>query len=181
MVLMSAVEAQTPFENVRLPFFSWTVHVGPVAFTRRVKPASPGGRSSHPAGTGITFPSSQRTVLSLGPGATTRVSMDMNGCVCLIALVKQVSPMPEKMLTHVSISSLTHLDSRRSTSKTIPTVLLGSVEIRSLPLQILFQRVANQFNGWHNPGPKMKIHGQLPSHYLYLIDTTDAFLLQPRP
>ena len=72
MARIVSLGAHTPLENVRRPFFSCTVHVGPAALTRRVSPASPGGNSSQPAGIGNIFPSSVRTVLSLGPGETTR-------------------------------------------------------------------------------------------------------------
>jgi hypothetical protein len=55
------------------PFFAWTtVQVGPAAFTRRVRVASPGGSSSQSAGTRRIWPSAERTVRSLGPGATIR-------------------------------------------------------------------------------------------------------------
>src|SRR5262249_30860567 len=37
--------------------------------TRRVRAASPGGRSTQPAGTAFTRPSGARTVFGIGPGA----------------------------------------------------------------------------------------------------------------
>lgn len=70
---MVAVGASTPRENSRRPFFSFTVQVGPAAFTRRVKPASPGGSNDQSAGGERICPSAVRTVLGAEPGETIRV------------------------------------------------------------------------------------------------------------
>ena len=55
--------------------------VGPVAFTRRVRAASPGGSSSQLGGACRIWPSAVRTVRSPGPGATIRVLSGILGLV----------------------------------------------------------------------------------------------------
>ena len=67
---MRSAGAHTPREKVRRPFFSWTVQLGPLALTRRVTPASPGGNNSQPLGTFKTWPSSVLTNRTFGPGLT---------------------------------------------------------------------------------------------------------------
>jgi hypothetical protein len=63
-----ADEVQTPFEKTLRPTFSETAQWSPAAFTRRVRPGSPGGSNIHPCGTVRTLPSDERTVFDVGPG-----------------------------------------------------------------------------------------------------------------
>src|ERR1700752_2260625 len=68
MLSMVASGAHTPLENVLRPTFSWTPQWSPAALTRRVSPASPGGRRTQPSGAGRIVPSAARTVFGVGPG-----------------------------------------------------------------------------------------------------------------
>src|SRR5262249_16667949 len=65
---MVAAGAHTPREKTFLPFFSCTTQCSPASFTRRVRAASPGGKTTHPSGTFRTLPSAARTVLGVGRG-----------------------------------------------------------------------------------------------------------------
>jgi type 1 glutamine amidotransferase len=48
--LYTCLAGETPREKVLRPSFCWTVQVGPTAFTRRVRAASPGGSNSQSTG-----------------------------------------------------------------------------------------------------------------------------------
>ena len=73
---MVADAAQMPLENILRPTFSWTTQWSPAAFTRRVSPASPGGRRTQPSGTVRILPSAARTVFGVGPGLKVLSSMN---------------------------------------------------------------------------------------------------------
>src|SRR4051812_16373415 len=67
--------AQTPREKILRPFFSTTVGLAPAAFTRRVRPASPGGKSAQAAGTSRMRPSAVLTRRGSLVGATVSAFM----------------------------------------------------------------------------------------------------------
>src|SRR4051794_4145684 len=64
-----------PRENILRTTFSCTTQWSPTAFTRRVRPASPGGRRVQPSGGVRTVPSAALTVLGVGPGVKVRSFM----------------------------------------------------------------------------------------------------------
>ena len=67
-----AAGAHNPFENSLRPFFSTTAQDGPAAFTRRVSPASPGGKHAHPAGGVSNLPSGARNTRASAVGASVK-------------------------------------------------------------------------------------------------------------
>src|SRR3954447_4283278 len=71
---MCTAGAQSPFENVLRPLFSITTHHGPAAFTRRVRPASPGGKHAHPSGGDLSDPSGARNTCGSAVGESVRES-----------------------------------------------------------------------------------------------------------
>src|SRR6187402_2803087 len=64
--------AHRPFENALRPRFSMIAQEGPRLFTRRVKPASPGGRHSQPGGAAWRVPSGARKIRGSAVGANTK-------------------------------------------------------------------------------------------------------------
>src|SRR6516225_7325988 len=89
MRAMVAAGTHTPLEKSFRPFFSCTTQWSPASFTRRVKAASPGGRSAQPSGTVRTRPSAARTVFGVGPGLKMFVILQHPSSNVLTSLVIQ--------------------------------------------------------------------------------------------
>ena len=67
---MFSLGAHSPRENALRPRFSITAHDGPAAFTRRVSPASPGGKHAQPGGGDMRRPSGATNTRGSAVGAS---------------------------------------------------------------------------------------------------------------